>query len=581
MSSTDLAGRFARYAVFRHLDTQALAALERELVWFSLPGGRPLFKAGEPADALFLVKSGSLGLFDGPTDLLELIGPGDSAGEISLISGEPRRRTVRALRDSQLWRLDRQAFESLVARYPKAMLGVAQVAIDRLLKREQRDSVPFTPRTFAMLPVAADVPARALAMQLAQALERYGSCLVIDAAMGAGRGSDWFAEREAQVRFVIYLDTQLDPLWRERCLRQADALLLPAWAAQPARPWPENAPGHPSRVRHRPRHLILLQPGRQPSLGSARRWRDVFSGELRHHHVGHQGDIERLARMISGHARGLVLAGGGARGMAHLGALRALHEAGHVFDAVGGTSIGAIIGAGVACGWDIDTMTDTFRRAFMQGKPLSDWTLPLVALTRGHRASAMLRSTFGALDIDDMALPFFCVSTCLSGEGMSVHRHGSLWMWLRASCAIPGVLPPMLHQGRVYVDGALVDNLPTDVMADDGIAHITAVDIRAEITLATTAEEFATPPWWRVLMQKDADISRPGIVSTLVRAAMVNSEVPSQRRRERADILMTPPLEHVGMLDWRGWQTAVDAGYRHACQVLEHGQMREGSRSEE
>ena len=568
MSSTDLAGLLARYAVFRHLDAGALAALERELVWFSLPGGRPLFKAGEPADGLYLLKTGSLGVFEGPTELLELIAPGDSTGEISLISGEVRRRTVRALRDSEVLRLDRAAFESLVARYPQAMLGVAQVAIDRLLRRDRQEAVPFTPRTFAVLPVSVEVPARVLAMQLAQALERYGNCLVIDASLGAGRGSDWFAEREAQARFVIYLDTQLDPHWRERCLRQADALLLPALAAQPAQPWPETAPGHPSRVRHRPRHLILLQPGRQPGLGSAHRWRAQFSGELQHHHIGHQGDVERLARMISGHGRGLVLAGGGARGMAHLGALRALHEAGHVFDAVGGTSIGGIVGAGVACGWDIDAMTETFRRAFMQGRPLSDWTLPLVALTRGHRTSAMLRSIFGALDIDDMVLPFFCVSTCLSGNGMSVHRHGPLWLWLRASSAIPGVLPPVLHQGRVYVDGALVDNLPTDVMADDGIEHITAVDIRAEITLATTAEEFATPPWWRVLMQKDADISRPGIVSTLVRAAMVNSEGPAERRRERADLLLTPPLEHVGMLDWKDWQTAIESGYRHTCEVL-------------
>ena len=78
---------------------------------------------------------------------------------------------------------------------------------------------------------------------------------------------------------------------------------------------------------------------------------------------------------------------------------------------------------------------------------------------------------------------------------MVVRRGGPLWMWLRASSAIPGVLPPVLHRGRVYVDGALVDNLPTDVMAADGIAHVTAVDIRADISLLTTAEEYSTPPW--------------------------------------------------------------------------------------
>ncbi|TBR35901.1 MULTISPECIES: patatin-like phospholipase family protein [Dyella] len=554
--------------VFGHLEPDALAALHAQLVWFSLPGGRPLFKRGEPGNAMYLLVSGALGTFDGPTELTRLVSAGESVGEVGLISGEVRQGTVRALRDSELLRLDRAAFEQLVSDFPHAMLGAARVAIARLQQRLRGDEDPGAPRTFAMLPVDPGVPARTLAMQLAMALEPYGSCLVIDGEHGTGKGSDWFAEREAQAQFVIYLDTQGDRLWRQRCLRQADVLLLPALAAQTARPWPEVTPLHPSHAGHRPRHLILLHPGRQPSLGSAHRWRAQFSGELQHHHVGHQADIERLARRVSGNGRGLVLAGGGARGLAHLGALKAFAEAGMSFDAVGGTSIGAIIGAGVAAGWDVDTMTETFRRAFVEGRPLSDWTLPLVALTRGRRAALTLRQAFGALDIEDLNLPFFCITTCLSGDGMVAQRHGPLWLWLRASSAIPGVLPPVLHHGRVYIDGALMDNLPTDVMAADGMAHVTAVDIRAEISLLTNAEEYATPPWWRLLSRRGG-IQRPGLVSTLVRAAMVNSEESSERRRERADLLVTPPLEHIGMLDWKDWQRAVEAGYEATVKQLE------------
>lgn len=554
--------------VFGHLEDEALAALVPELEWFSLPGGRSLFRQGDPADALYLVVRGSLGVFAGPTERVRLVAAGDSVGEIGLITGETRQHTARALRDSELLRLDRTAYEALTRQYPQAMLGVARVAISRLQQRMRGDETPGVARTFALLPASPELPARSFAMQLAMELERWGSCIVIDAEHGVGRGSDWFAEREAQARFVIYLDTTGDNHWRQRCVRQADVLLLPALASQPAQPWPESLLMDPSRVGHRPRHLILLHAGRQPGLGAAHRWRSVFSGDLQHHHIGGQADIARLARRVSGNARGLVLAGGGARGVAHLGALRALREAGHEFDAVGGTSIGAIIGAGVAAGWDLDEMVEMFRRSFVEGRPLSDWTVPVVALTRGRRAAAMLRRAFGALDIDDLTLPFFCVSTCLSGEGMMVHRHGPLWLWLRASSAIPGVLPPVLHQGRVYVDGALVDNLPTDVMADDGIAHITAVDIRADISLLTTAEEYATPPWWQLMLRRQ-DIRRPGLVSTLVRAAMVNSEGPSEHRRERADLLITPPLEHIGMLDWKDWTRAVEAGYLHTLKMLE------------
>lgn len=555
--------------MFAHLDDAQRAALARELRWLCLPGGQALFRPGEPADAMYLLCSGSLGVFDGPTALARQIAAGECVGEMSLLSGRAHRHAVRALRDSELLRLDRAAFETLVERHPGAMLDVARLAVEGLLLRERHAEAPDKPRTFAILPVDAAVPVRALAATLARALEAYGRCALIDAASAAGRGSDWFAEREADTRFVIYLDDRGDPVWRHRCLRQADVLLLPARAGQPARPWPEAAPGHPSRARHRPRHLILLHPGREVLPGAARRWRAQFSGALQHHHVRDDDDIARVARLVSGHGRGLVLAGGGARGLAHLGALKALRAAGHRFDAVGGTSIGAIIGAGVALQWDTDTLLRKNREAFVRGRPVSDWTLPLVALTRGRRASAMLRQAFGAVDIEDLPLPFFCVSTNLTREDRTVHRRGPLWLWLRASSAIPGILPPVLHHGDVYVDGALEDNLPTDVMAGDGLAHVTAVSIRADIRLRTRLEATCTPPWWRLLFARRDARGWPGLISTLTRSAMVNSEETSARCRALADLLITPPLDHIGMLDWKDFDRAVDAGYRETVKVLE------------
>ena len=219
--------------------------------------------------------------------------------------------------------------------------------------------------------------------------------------------------------------------------------------------------------------------------------------------------------------------------------------------------------------WDTPTLLHKYHEAFVRGRPLSDWTLPLVALTRGRRATWLLRAAFGAIDIEDLAKPFFCVSTNLSGTGRVVHRRGPLWLWLRASSAIPGVLPPVLHHGEVYVDGALVDNLPTDVMAADGLAHLTAVSIRADIELRSGIEDFATPPWWRLLLQQRRGPRWPGLVSTLTRAAMVNSEETSERCRALAQRLITPPLDHIGMLDWKDWQRAAEAGYRETMRVLE------------
>jgi len=552
------------HPLFARLDAAARRAVADDLVPFGLPGGRPLFKAGEPADALYLVASGSLGVFDGPTELIQQIGAGASVGETSLLAGGTRHRTVRALRDSELLRLDRTAFETLLHRHPELLLQVARETVARLQPRVREEHAPGAPHTFALLPAEPSVPTRMLAMQLARALENYGSSLVLDAQQGRARSADWFAEREAQARFVIYLDEGRDDSWRQRCLRQADVLLPAARANEVARPWADLA--HPAMARHRPRHLLLVHPGYQVALGSTARWRAAFSGEVMHHHVCRAADMERVARLVSGHGRGLVLAGGGARGLAHLGALRALAEAGQSFDAIGGSSIGAIVGAGVAAGWSIDEWQARCVNAFLRGRLLSDWTLPIVALTRGARATRTLRRTFGVLAIEDLPLPFFCIATSLSGGGQLVQRHGPLWRALRASSAIPGVLPPVLERGEVLVDGALVNNLPTDVMAADGLAHITALDIRAEIILQAGVDEAFTPPLWRLALQRGR---RPGLVSSLVRAGMVSGEAAALERRALAQRLITPELDHVGVLDWKDWRRAVEAGYRATLEVLE------------
>ncbi|HET7662123.1 MAG TPA: hypothetical protein VFK31_00665, partial [Rhodanobacteraceae bacterium] len=136
--------------------------------------------------------------------------------------------------------------------------------------------------------------------------------------------------------------------------------------------------------------------------------------------------------------------------------------------------------------------------------------------------------------------------------------------------AIPGILPPLLHRGQVYVDGAVINNLPTDVMRDTGVANIIACDISADDALSARIEECTLPSAWRVLMQSSSRV-RPGLLPILLRAGMVNTEAASVRRRELADRLLTPSLSDVGLLDWKAYDYAIEAGYRYTRRVLEDG----------
>ena len=559
-------------ALFHHLDDATLDELAGELEWFALPGGATLFELGDPADSLYVLKSGSLGAFKpdvkGALRLDGIVAAGETVGELGLIVDQPRSASVRALRDSELLRLPRAGFEKLVAKHPEAMLVSARLAVRRLVTRFASTQMTAS-RTFAILPHDSAVNARDFAERLRSTLTLYGDCAVINADDARGQTSEWFSALESRVRFVLYLGDGDDRDWRDLCVRQADCLLLLADAIEPATPWPESACLDAESALHRPRHLVLLHRAHTIQPGAARRWLDVAPG-AQHHHVRHDRDIERVARLLTGRSIGLVLSGGGARGFAHIGVVRALREAGMRIDCVGGTSIGAIIGAGVAADWSDEEMFENYRRAFVVGRPLKDYTFPFIALVAGRRVARLLREAFGPRDIADLALPYFCITSNLTAGRAEAHRSGPLWFWLRASCAIPGILPPVFHRGQVYVDGAVINNLPADVMHAQGVGEIVAVDIGADDVLHAEVEEFASPPWWHLAWQRLVlrRRQRPGILSILLRSGMVNAEAASLERRAQTSLLLDPPLQDIELLEWKAYERAIAAGYDYAQKLL-------------
>ncbi|MBB6184760.1 patatin-like phospholipase family protein [Oleiagrimonas soli] len=555
--------------VFGELADDVLASVAEHMEPLTLSGGNLLYAVGEPSDALYVLRSGSIGVFrppraGGTPHLAGVVGSGETLGTVGLLLDQPSAVTARALRDTELLRLSRASFEALSERYPQAILGAAQSALRDLLKRGG-DEPRILPRTFALLPHDASVPVRAMAERLRHALLPFGNCLLIDEALGAERSPAWFAEREREMRFVLYVDEGRDEHWRDLCRRQADALLLAVRSDRAPAPWPDRA----ELLRHadleRPRHLLLMHPDERIEPGCARRWLAVVDNVSQHHHLRGAADIERLARLLARRSLGLVLSGGGARGFAAIGMVRALREHGYDVDRVGGTSIGAIVAAGVAMQWDDATMHANYRRAFVDGKPLRDWTLPLMALSRGERTSRLLQRFFGDADIEDLPVPFFCVSSDLTDGVAAVHREGKLWRWLRASSAVPGLLPPVLHDGHVHVDGAVINNLPTDVMYDRGMATIVACDIRADDVLTSAVDRDWQPGIWRQWMQRDL---YPCMGSILLRSGMVNAEVSANQRRALATRVMRPHVENIGLLDFKAFDRVVEAGYRATLQAL-------------
>lgn len=567
--------------LFADLDTNSMAAIEHELSLLVLPGGAPLFRQGEPADAVYVVASGCLGVFrhedensaDEPILMAE-IPPGNIVGEMSLLSHSQRTRSVAALRDSEVWRLARGSFDKLTSLHPEVLPALMRnVAVRNAMGPTKRRRQP---RTFALLPSGHEVPSARFAVLLAGALGRIGAQVQMLGSESLNEDPEWFARCEMESSFVLYRADPTATEWTELCLRQADCLIV-VRLGDDERPTMlpfEIESAQTGAVFHRRRELVLLHEGHDPRSGATS---PMLAGGLygQHHHVrlDIHSDIDRLARLLTGHAVGVVMAGGGARAFTHVGVVKALRSSGVPIDLVGGTSMGAIVAAGVASRWADDELAERFRRAFVNTNPLSDYTLPLISLFAGRRVTRLLRMAFGEKEIEDLILPFYCVTANLTTSNADVHTVGKLWRWLRASVAIPGVIPPFNEAGEVHVDGGVINNFPVREMRRLGRGVTIGVDIDTGGALAAGAG--VMEPWsgWqffrRLIWKRNETLPIPSIVRILLRSALVASTARAQEDRQAADLLIVPPMNHIDLLDWTSFDAAIELGYRTTMDALD------------
>ena len=582
---------------FRHLDLPALVELESAFELVSLYSGEVVMREGEPGDDMFIVVSGRLRVAttgpNGAEEMLAELGVGETVGELAVISGQPRSATVYAIRDSQLARLTTARFEQLLERHPKATFKmVTSRLVARLRNRSGPKRRPVSISTVAVVPAAPSVPLSAFATRLAASLARLGHVAhltsasvdrdlgrpgiahAFDREVGSARLIEWLAEQEADHRFVVYQsDPELTP-WTERTIRQADHVVVVADAAADARMGEIESELLGSERGHRPRHtLALLYETGHAAPSQSARW---LSGRRvdRHVHVrlDRPDDVDRLARLLTGSAVGLTLGGGFARGLAHLGVLRAFEELRIPVDLIGGSSMGAIVGAQWALGWSAADIARRTSEGF--AKSFDDMTLPFLSFKRGGKHSRMIREFFGETRIEDLWLPYFCVSTNLNRAELKIHSSGPLAEAVMATSRAPGVFPPLVVDGELHIDGGTINNVPVDVMSDfcrGGI--VVGVDVSPPHELnevANYGEEVSgwQAAWSRFNPNRDKRIYRPSILLVLMRVIEFGGISYRRQKAEMADVYISPDVVRFKRNDFHAAAELADAGYRATREAL-------------
>ena len=544
--------------------------------------------------------------------LLAELGKGDLLGEMAVLTGEPRSATAVAVRDTQLAMLDRPSFDRLVAAHPQQMLGLMsrQLAGRVRAQNSGRKTEGRPPIAIAVLPLCRPDQgsgARQFARELAAQLSVFGPTLHLNAAeLARILGGDplrpappngsqtvrdgvqfsaaserrllaWLGDREISFRHVVYEADQSNTPWTSRCLRQADVLLVAAESAgdplECAQAFEKLSHGIAPSVS---RTLVLLhgeKAGNSPPCKTAA-WKRTL-GIPMHEHVrfNNPADVGRVARALNRQSVGLVLGGGFALGLAHIGVIDAMRHLHIPIDFVGGTSMGAIVGAACAMEFSHAQMLEVMDKGCVQALK-GDYTLPIVSLLTGRKVGLTLGEYLEGLDIEDLGLPYFAISASLTHARMVVHREGSALRSVLASCRAPGMFPPLGWDGDVLVDGGLVNNNPADVMREcvgGGTVFASAVSPSQQFTVG---DQFGMDlSGWRLAARKANPFRRGERVGTigdvLMRMIRLGGVAHDREIQSRADLYLSLPLQNFTFRDFHRGEEMARVGYDFAIETLE------------
>lgn len=510
-----------------------------------------LFRAGDPADRLYLVVSGRVRVVvehAETSSVVRVLGPGAAIGELAVLTGSSRSASVQAVRDAELLEIEGARFRELLESDSELGVGLATALAHQLQESGGLDIPEAPPSVFTL--VAPGAPFARLSDELRDAFAELGDTISLEAPDDEGPES-WGGMLAALERTHVHV-LLLAPLdgseWSRFCLRQADRILVVASGP--------STTGHPAPVGC---DVVFLE---VPHPTEVAVWRE--RGARAHHIVPSEGDlpqaVRRIARRLAGRSLGLVLSGGGARTCAHIGVLQALEAERIPVDRVGGTSMGAYWGAMVALGWSAERLREVYleelaRRSLFRA-PFSDYTVPRRALIRARRGESMLRRVFGDVALEQLPLPLFTVSADLLSSRMVVHETGPLVEAVGMSMAIPGLVAPIAFGGALLVDGGVLNNLPIDVMVATEPGPVLAVDVMRRIE---PGEEASGKP------------AAPTILETLARATVLGSVERARVNRPLAQLVITPDVQDLALRDFRGAGRAIEAGRRAAEEALAQG----------
>lgn len=547
---------------------QSIFEIGKEII---VPTGEFLVHQGEIDTTFYIVLSGRFRAFDQKDDGLHILGEiaaGEPIGEFALFTAEPRNASVIAIRKSVVIKLSQADYYTILGGNPTFAAELTKFIIQRFKRNKLEQHIVPKPKNIAVIRLQSDYDFSPWTDAMRDYYEVNHVPINIyshDSFEGHSEDS-LFEEMESNEGLNLLLCTQEDLNWSRQSLIFADVVVVATefYADSALYEIEKHLDFYNQNIQNKKTFLLLLHPedGAQPT--NTRRW---FENRSIEHHIHvrkyNDGDTRRFCRILINRGVGLVLGGGGAKGYAHVGAVRLLLEQGVEFDFVGGTSAGAIYGSGMALAdFDMDKTEYFCKRSVDMGITSRDYTLPLLSMMSGKKMVTFLDSFLEEYRIEDFWVNYYCISTNFSSAQPVHHRYGLAKQCVQASMAIPGVFPPVVVDGDLHVDGAVMDNLPIEPMYQYPVSNIVAIALTSLNSYKLSYKQ--TPSSWTLLWDKITRKKKyrvPSLGSIIINSLTLNSRLKQEQSKLSVSIYMELNLKGYSMLNTKKWRSIMKAGY--------------------
>lgn len=592
----DIPGLLKSFPIFSHLSPSEIEDIARMAKTINLQPGEILFYKGDHSKDLYVVILGRLMATTQeanqiePGEFIGHISPGEVVGEMSLLTGAPRSLTIISEHHSSLLLIPHVIFNEYCKRHANVAFKILEVVAQRSQNIIRQLDNTYRSQFIAVLPSHPFSEVSAFIEQLRKKINNLSNLILLDSSTFSFSSEEGLLESLSAFKkknnSIIYFINAFSPTKQDKIFMEyVDKVLI------------LSEGGKPFEMDDRVKHFLDFETiPKNSQNGISYELALIYNNSLvkphqvstwlekiplfRHHHVylDNSETLKRLVRFLNGTAVGLVFGGGGLlKGWALLGVVKYLQESKIPVDIVGGTSIGAIIGGAVSKDIPIEDLIKQYQKDFprlLENFSVQSLTLPIVSIFSGKSATLMAKQSFD-LPIEHLPKPFFCISCNITQKEEVIHKEGPLWEALRASASLPGLIPPMVIDGNLHVDGGVVNNLPVNVMSRYLENQGTVIGVSLSRLNKEKGNYFFPPTisfFESLLIRLGFKKYRyPSFLNTFIDSLLMGSHIQQKQNLRKADVLIEPSLGEYSMLSRSAsYETLIQAGYVSAKEAIEN-----------